>query len=200
MNNFKYVYFKNLMQTLVSKEEYQLLGILVQKLNWNIKDINCLADNIESVKDIIYLIVLGDWIKEECQSIFDIYRRYTRKFNYDDTNLQNANIKFEAIRSFIVAHPLNTNRHKNFGYSGKKKCIDICTKLPAGAKFLNRFDSENADFYITYYDDSISYKYKYEGHMYNEIWECVYYNLDRIKCLEVYLAKIRKKNIQEYSK
>ena len=40
--------------------------------------------------------------------------------------------------------------------------------------------------------------YKYEGHMYSEIWDCAYYNIDRIEKLGKYLSKIRRKNLKDY--
>ena len=50
--------------------------------------------------------------------------------------------------------------------------------------------------FIAYYDDLICYKY--EGHMYSEIWHCAYYNIDRIEKLGKYLSKIRRKNLKDY--
>ena len=71
---------------------------------------------------------------------------------------------FKAIRSFIVAHPLNTDRHTEFGYDGKKECIDIKLKLSEVEEAFSDYDRRNADFYLSYYDNDKSYAYKNEGH------------------------------------
>ena len=34
--------------------------------------------------------------------------------------------------------------------------------------------------------------------MYSEIWDCAYYNIDRIEKLGKYLSKIRRKNLKDY--
>lgn len=68
--------------------------------------------------------------------------------------------------------------------------------IPTIAKFSRLYDNPNADFFIAYYDDLICYKY--EGHMYSEIWDCAYYNIDRIEKLRKYLSKIRRKNLKDY--
>ena len=71
---------------------------------------NHLIDNINTQKDIIYFIVLGDWIKEACTEIYKLYEKYTNNFVYKENNSRKlANDKFKAIRSFIVTHPLNTS-------------------------------------------------------------------------------------------
>ena len=34
--------------------------------------------------------------------------------------------------------------------------------------------------------------------MYSEIWDCAYYNIDRIEKFGKYLSKIRRKNLKDY--
>lgn len=197
MKKLNYITLEHVMQSLLSKKENELLDSIIQKLNWNIDDLNHLIDNINTQKDIIYFIVLGDWIKEACTEIYKLYEKYTNNFVYKEDNSRKlANDKFKAIRSFIVAHPLNTSSHPNEGYNGSKKCIDIYMHIPTIAKFSRLYDNPNADFFIAYYDDLICYKY--EGHMYSEIWDCAYYNIDRIEKLGKYLSKIRRKNLKNY--
>lgn len=197
MKKLNHITLEHVMQSLLSKKENELLNSIIKKLNWNIDDLNHLIDNINTQKDIIYLIVLADWIKEACTEIYKLYEKYANNFVYKENNSRkHANNKFKAIRSFIVAHPLNTSSHPNEGYNGNKKCIDIYTHLPAVAKLSKLYDNQNADFFIAYYDDLICHKY--EGHMYSEIWDCAYYNIDRIKKLEKYLSKIRRKNLKDY--
>ena len=197
MKKLNYITLEHVMQSLLSKKENELLNSVIQKLNWNIDDLNHLIDNINTQKDIIYFIVLGDWIKEACTEIYKLYEKYANNFVYKENYSRKlANDKFKAIRSFIVAHPLNTSSHPNEGYNGSKKCIDIYMHIPTIAKLSGLYDNPNADFFIAYYDDLICHKY--EGHMYSEIWDCAYYNIDRIEKFGKYLSKIRRKNLKDY--
>nr|WP_318686245.1 hypothetical protein [uncultured Acetatifactor sp.] len=197
MKKLNHITLEHVMQSLLSKKENELLNSIIQKLNWNIDDLNHLIDNINTQKDIIYFIVLGDWIKEACTEIYKLYEKYANNFVYKENYSRKlANDKFKAIRSFIVAHPLNTSSHPDEGYNGSKKCIDIYMHIPTIAKLSRLYDNPNADFFIAYYDDLICYKY--EGHMYSEIWDCAYYNIDRIEKFGKYLSKIRRKNLKDY--
>ncbi len=112
---------------------------------------------------------------------------------------ERTNKLFKAIRSFIVAHPLNTDRHSEFGYSGKRKCIDIKLVLSGIDNAFANYDRLNADFYLSYYDDDAKCVYKNEGHDYSEIYFTVYYNVERMLEFEKYLSKIRKKDLGKYS-
>ena len=104
MKKLNYITLEHVMQSLLSKKENELLNSIIQKLNWNIDDLNHLIDNINTQKDIIYFIVLGDWIKEACTEIYKLYEKYTNNFVYKENNSRKlANDKFKAIRSFIVA-------------------------------------------------------------------------------------------------
>ena len=149
MKKLNHITLEHVMQSLLSKKENELLNSIIQKLNWNIDDLNHLIDNINTQKDIIYFIVLGDWIKEACTEIYKLYEKYTNNFVYKENNSRKlANDKFKAIRSFIVAHPLNTSSHPNEGYNGSKKCIDIYMHIPTIAKFSRLYDNPNADFFM----------------------------------------------------
>lgn len=39
--------------------------------------------------------------------------------------MQTSKKYFKAIRSFVVAHPLNTTRHKAYGMDGNLICVDV---------------------------------------------------------------------------
>ena len=197
MKKLNYITFEHVMQSLLSKKENELLNKIIQKLNWNIDDFNRLIDNIKEPKDVIYFIVLGDWIKEACVMIYALYEKYANNFVYkENKSRKQANDKFEAIRSFIVAHPLKTSRHSDEGYDGTKKCIDIYMHTPTIVRAAGQYNKLNADYYIAYYDDLICFRY--EGHMYSEIWDCAYYNVDRIEEFRKYLSKIHRKNLKDY--
>ena len=130
MEEIKYINFEKVMKCLLSKDKNEYVVSIIQKLNWNIDDFNGLFCNIESRKDVVYFIVLSDWIVEACNCIYKLYEKYAGNFVYSrKEEFEKTNKQFKAIRSFIVAHPLNTDRHTEFGYDGKKKCIDIKLKL-----------------------------------------------------------------------
>lgn len=115
------------MRCLLSEDENAFIGSVIQKLNWNIDDFNGSFENIELRKDIVYLIVLGDWIVESCDCIYESYKKYAKDFVYSNKKeLEESNRRFKAIRSFVVAHPLNTDRHSEFGYDGKRNALTLC--------------------------------------------------------------------------
>ena len=195
MEKIKYVHFSNVMRCLLSEDENAFIGSVIQKLNWNIDDFNGSFENIELRKDIVYLIVLGDWIVESCDCIYESYKKYAKDFVYSNKKeLEESNRRFKAIRSFVVAHPLNTDRHSEFGYDGKKKCIDIMLGLSGFHKAFSNY----ADFYLSYYGDDTKYTYKNEGHDYSEIYFTVYNNVERMLEFEKHLSKIRKKDLDKY--
>lgn len=187
----------NVMECLLPKAENDYVYSVIQKLNWNIADFNTLMNNIESKKDVIYFIVLCDWITEACGCVYKAYDKYTSGFAYlNESKRSDYNKNFKAIRSFMVAHPLNTDRHKNQGYDGTKKCIDISLNLSGFDKAFHNYDRDDADFYLIYYADDVAYKN--EGHDYSEIYSCVYYNVERIIKFGKYLSNIRKKDLCKY--
>ena len=182
----------NIMEYLLSETENEYVSSVIQKLNWNIDDFNKIMNNMELKKDVIYFIVLCDWITEACDCIYKTYDKYASGFAYSNEIKRNeCNKNFKAIRSFMVAHPLNTDRHKNQGYDGTKKCIDISLKLSRFDKAFHNYDREDAEFYLIYY--AVGVAYKNEGHDYSEIYSCVYYNIERIIEFGKYLSNIQKR-------
>ena len=171
MEKIKYVHFSNVMRCLLSEDENAFIGSVIQKLNWNIDDFNGSFENIELRKDFVYS---------------------------NKKELEESNRRFKAIRSFVVAHPLNTDRHSEFGYDGKKKCIDIMLGLSGFHKAFSNYDRPDADFYLSYYGDDTKYTYKNEGHDYSEIYFTVYNNVERMLEFEKHLSKIRKKDLDKY--
>lgn len=110
-------------------ESYNRSCDYLQKINYCIQDINheleCLSH--PSMKEVIYLIVLIDWIKEAVNALPSLLRDgLTKRFSFQrQSDLSRAEKYFTAIRSFVVAHPLSTNRHEQYGFDGTKICVDI---------------------------------------------------------------------------
>lgn len=195
--DIKFIDWIDIMECLLSKIENEYVCSVIQKLNWNIDDFNKMMNNIELKKDVIYFMVLCDWITEACNCIYKTYDKYAKGFVYlNESKRSDCNKNFKAIRSFMVAHPLNTDRHKNQGYDGTKKCIDISLNLSRFDKAFHNYDRDDADFYLIYYADGVTYNN--EGHDYSEIYSCVYYNVERIIEFGKYLSNIRKKDLCKY--
>lgn len=132
-----------------NEDKFQLVNDYLQKINYSIQDINDeIKDENYSRKTIIYLIVLTDWIKCSYESINDILKdKLSDNFSNRDDNLFNFSKKyFESIRSFIVAHPLNTNRHKNYNLDGNFCCIDIRNVDDMVCLFNKKEECFNIDF------------------------------------------------------
>ena len=112
-----------------NKDNFYRSSVYLQKINYNIQDLNKEIKNLSetTMKEVVYVIVLVDWICEAVDSVHKMLRKEVIKFLNinDDAGLEQAKQYFKAIRSFVVAHPLNTDRHKAFGMDGDLICVDI---------------------------------------------------------------------------
>lgn len=101
----------------------------LQKINYSIQDLNSEIECLSNItaKEIIYTISLVDWIIESYnETIKAIKIEVINGFAYSkQEELKKANAYLKALRSFVVAHPLSTDRHKEFGFDGNFICIDI---------------------------------------------------------------------------
>ena len=115
-----------------SESNYALVCDYLQKINYSIQDLNneiknVKSDNEEIAKEVIYIVVLVDWIFEAVKSIKKLLKNNLGdRFDFeDDDNVKQAEKYLKALRSFIVAHPLNTDRHEQYGLDGNFICVDI---------------------------------------------------------------------------
>lgn len=111
-----------------TEDNFQLANDYLQKINYSIQDINReLEKELFDRKTIVYIIVLTDWIKSSYENIIKILEnKFIGDFNKQMNNLFKFSKKyFESLRSFVVAHPLNTDRHKDYNLDGNFCCIDI---------------------------------------------------------------------------
>lgn len=186
----------------------------LQKINYSIQDLNgeieCLSKI--SAKEIIYIISLVDWIIESFNAIKKGLKEVIVKdFVYlKSAEMDNATAYLKALRSFVVAHPLSTNRHKEFGFDGNFICIDITSSIGPLYVLLNNhleyfyhldyeglkektFD-ETDDFYLrSYSEKDAGMRFSREigskiGYVYRvaELYVDASYELDK------YLAKQKK--------
>ncbi len=102
---------------------------LIQKIFYTITDLNNEISNLDTPtnKSIIYVITLVDWIMHAVRILIDtVPLDIIKSFSFDkDSYVKQAQRYISAIRSFAVAHPLETNRHKNYGFDGNTICVDI---------------------------------------------------------------------------
>lgn len=116
-----------------TEEKYRFTCNCLQKISYSIQDLNMEIETLEypsmklTMKELIFIIALVDWIKEAVDSLFANLRTEVIKFLNlkSDSEYEKANKYFKAIRSFVLAHPLNTNRHKDIGLDGDLICVDI---------------------------------------------------------------------------
>lgn len=102
---------------------------LVQKVCYTVTDLNNEIPKLESPtsKTIIYVITLVDWITNAVRLLGKtIPSDILKDFSYDkEADVKQAKDYISAIRSFAVAHPLETDRHSKYGFDGTSICVDI---------------------------------------------------------------------------
>lgn len=115
---------------LKDKSNYNRVCDYLQKINYCIQDLNSeLTLKNLSMKDIVFVIVQTVWIQEAVEKLIMLYKdNIIDKFNYSKNNeLSKAKKYINAIRSFVVAHPLSTSRHEKYGFDGNYICVDVRT-------------------------------------------------------------------------
>lgn len=100
----------------------------LQKINFSIQDLNqALSQKSFDYKDIVFIICLVDWIRESVRCILPLFKKGVLDefhFSSQDT-IAKVKKYFDAMRSFIVAHPLETDRHEVFSLDGTYICLDL---------------------------------------------------------------------------
>lgn len=134
----------------VSMNDFHYVCDCLQKINYSIQDINGeLTNNEFGMKEIVYIISLVDWIKDSYTKILEkIKKEVAQKYVFSKpSELELAKGYFTAIRSYIVAHPMNTTRHNKFGFDGDFVCVDLKTN----DSLLMPLVRENQFFSVDYY-------------------------------------------------
>ena len=199
-----------------TKDNYFRSCDYLQKINYSIQDLNAEIKNLStpSMKDVIFVIALIDWICEAVKSIQEILRQDVLSgfIHKDDEEVKKAEKYFKAIRSFVVAHPLNTSRHKDYGLDGDLICVDVRRKIsPIVSTYskntdwfflgINGFqeDAKNvsADFVLCGYSqktDKMQYS-KFIGANFSDLYYVAKLQIEKLYALGKYLGKLRKKDI-----
>lgn len=199
-----------------SKDNFYRSCDYLQKINYSIQDLNTEIKNLTepTMKEVIFIIVLIDWICEAVNSIQELLRQdiYTGFIYKDDETVKKAKKYFKAIRSFVVAHPLNTTRHKDYGLNGDLICVDIRRKTPAitsafscdsdwfhlGFGGMEEYTKDKpSDFVLYVYSqekDRMQF-FKYVGANFSDLYCVAKLQIDKLYALDKYLGKLSRKKI-----
>ena len=183
----------------------------MQKINYSIQDLNALRKDLKQfhAKNIIYSIVLADWIIEAFNKIYHTIKQHiVKNFIFENEDVfEKATKYFKAIRSFIVAHPLSTTRHDLFGLDGNYICVDLRNNNGIigfkGNNFYYLLDYEGlksknndgCDFYLYCYsdkDDNMKF-FRIIGCNFKDIYDTARIYIDKLYCLDKFLSKQKKK-------
>lgn len=188
----------------------------LQKVNYSIQALNSEICNLSTptMKEIIYVIVLVDWIREAVDSIHGILRKEVTDFLgiSKGTDIQRADRYFKAIRSFVVAHPLNTNRHKQFGMDGDLICVDVrngTSALIENNSNLNDWfflsidglcenaQSDSSDFVLYVYSQKIDKMrfFKYVRANFSDLYLVAKLQIERLYSLDRQLSNLTQKKV-----
>lgn len=198
-----------------SNTVYHKICDYMQKINYSIQDLNTEIEIMEKVtaKDIVYIISLVDWIIESCNAIIkEIKPDILDNFNYSkQTELNTAKEFLKALRSFVIAHPLSTDRHEKYGFDGNFICIDISSSINPlllinnHLEFFYHLDYEGIksktfdkddNFYLHSYsekDDGMKYQ-RVIGSQIELIYNVAELYIDNLYELDNYLYKQKKVN------
>ena len=199
-----------------SRDKYYRSCDYLQKIDFSVQDLNREIENLykPTMKEVIYVIVLVDWVCEAVDAIHKLLRKEVTDFLEISSNeeIKKSIRYFKAIRSFVVAHPLNTNRHIEFGMDGDLICVDIknkTSKLVESSRtsrdwFLLNFEGlhENArdvssDFVLYVYSqkmDGMQY-FKYVRANFSDLYEVVKLQIDRLYTLNSKLEKLTQQKV-----
>ena len=199
-----------------NEDNFYLSCDYFQKVNYCVQDLNAEIHNLQvpSMKEVIYVIALVDWICEAVDSLHTILKNEVVDYLNleDDADCKQATKYFKAIRSFVVAHPLNTTRHKAYGMDGDLICVDVrnhTSKLTETCSSSNDWFlltlnglKENArdiqsDFILYVYSqrlDKMRY-FKYIRANFSDLYYVAELQINRLYALDSRLKNLTKKKV-----
>lgn len=199
-----------------NKDNYYRSCDYLQKINYCIQDLNAEIKNLSepSMKEVVYIIALIDWVCEAVEAIPKILKSgIMNNYVYRKDNCVLQSVKFfKAIRSFVVAHPLSTNRHEKYGFDGDMICIDIKGKTSTVTNvFSDNSDwfhldfnglkeeakEQSADFVLYVYSqkaDRMQF-FKYIGVDFKDLYHVAKLQIEKLYDLDNYLGKLKKKDL-----
>ena len=187
----------------------------LQKINYSIQDLNHEIESLTtpSMKEVVFVIVLVDWIREAVNALPNLLiDGLIKDYSYGkQAELDQANKYLSAIRSFAVAHPLSTNRHKDYGLDGDKICVDI----RKDSSITSILFTHNEDWYHLNYDGLLPNAkglpsdfvlciysqqknnmqfFEYIGADFSDLFHVAELQIDKLYSLDRYLEKIKKRD------
>lgn len=196
-------------------DTFHLAHDYLQKINYSIQDINSISSDIKADNEsITFIVCCVAWIEEACAFFNSSFRKdVIQDFKFsNEEGLARAKKYFKAVRSFILAHPLGTDRHEKFEFDGKYICIDVmptdCPTILLLSDHQGFFKSlgyegmkngcKECDFFLkTYSREFHNSKYSvYIGIHLEDILRYARLCLAKLHELDKYLSKLKKKDFE----
>lgn len=195
---------------------YMRMCNYMQKINYAIQDLNQIIEDLEKFdrRNIVYIITLVGWITDAIRDIKSIIRKdVIARFCFDKQELlKKHHDYYVAIRSFIVAHPLETTRHDKYGFNGDFICVDIRNFSTLFPFAKNQYEMYNVDvnglnlelrgdedFYLYCYSEQIDGMEFFQkiGCRYSDIYNVARIYIDKLYALDSFLVKnIKRKDYE----
>lgn len=218
LNSLKRGEHKGIYKGWIYKDEpnHQIACDYLEKVNFSIQDLNVvLKKNTFTYQDVIFIICLVDWIKGSVNCIKKAIKECVLNGFVFSSNKEILVAKdyFIAMRSFVVAHPLETNRHSKFSLDGNYICIDLeqndnpIVKLISGHEEGFRYldysgmhnGNKKCDFYLKAYAHDF-YMNKFSVHIgfkLEDIVRCARLGIQEIYEMDRYLSTLKLKDFQK---
>lgn len=193
---------------ITDKTEKEFVYDVVQKIAYTVQDLNNDYINTKALtmKDVVYRISLVCWIQQSLELLeksIDSTTMNGFSFAHED-KLKKIKKYLLALRSFAIAHPLQTTRHPDFSLDGSKICVDIRTRkmveliFGAGMIKAKRFsfdgiiesdDVQNGDYYLYIYTSEDDYHLgEFIACYFDDLYETAQLYLDKFCSIEQYLC------------
>ena len=205
-------------QWIYQSDQCNLAHDYLEKARNVLQDFEPLRKQLSTREQIAYAIILMAWM---CEAV-DRYQHTLlpaiyNQFSYSQEELWKSAQEYQrAIRSFIVAHPLSTNRHGKFSFDGDTICIDIMPPdYQNSAIFRSRCNMRHSevikhiswdgiasipphkdDFLVMYYSATIDKSQYHHFLSFNaqDIAKVIDLCVDRLSEIDRYLSKLKKKD------
>ena len=115
----------------IDSDHHELMSNLILKVNFSIQDFNSTINGgfSSNPKDTVSLVALATWIKDAYWQIKSncLRKEVENGFKFSKhSELDEASKYLQAVRSVVIAHPLNSTRHQDYGFGSEGRiCIDI---------------------------------------------------------------------------
>lgn len=199
-----------------NEASYQIVCDYLQKIRFSVEDINKVFNSFEyDNRTITFLVTAVDWVIESSRWISEsINKKVMVNFCFSKKDEYKISYNyFKAIRSFLVAHPLNTENHKKFSLDGTYICMDVRKTNDLVPILLGNHEecfkyidydgmhsgkSKRSDFFLSCYSEKF-YENKftlYIGICLEDIIKTAMLAIEKVYELDKYLSKLKKKEFE----